>query len=314
MRKMNQETILKYIEGTATTEEISSVVEWIDANEANLQEYLSLRKIYEITLWNTPPNNMPKTKKDTFKFGGLLKIVAVFAFGAFFSYLFNTFYLSKTEKQLYTRNIKVPEGQRVNVELSDGSNVWVNANSVLTIVEEPNETREVFLEGEAHFEIAHDPNRKFIVKTDKYQMTVHGTEFNVKTISSKDYFEVGLVEGSLEVASLLTDESILLKPADRVYAMSGSELQMGTIDEGEFAWINGILYFNDLTVREIFEKMELYYNVDIEVTNTSILEHKFTGKFWIRDGVEQVLKVLKFSNNFEYKRTDHHGKIRIEIN
>ena len=309
---MNQETILKYIEGTATTEEMNSVVKWIDASETNFQEYLSLRKIYEITLWNTPQSN--NLKRDSFRFRGLLKIVAIFAFGAFFSYLFNTFYLSKTENQLlYTRNIKVPEGQRVNVELSDGSNVWVNANSVLTIVEDSNESREIFLEGEAHFDVAHDPNRKFIVKTNKYQMTVLGTEFNVKTISSKDYFEVGLVKGSLQVASLLTNETVLLKPTNKVSAMSGSKFQMGTIDEGEFAWINGILYLNDLTVREIFEKMELYYNVDIEVTNTSILEHKFTGKFWISDGVEQVLKVLKLSNDFEYKRTDYQGNIKIEI-
>lgn len=67
-------------------------------------------------------------------------------------------------------------------------------------------------------------------------------------------------------------------------------------------WREGLLCFNDISVRDMIEKLKLYYGVDIVVNNTRILKNRYTGKFRTKDGVEHVLKVLRLNNKFTYTR------------
>lgn len=78
-----------------------------------------------------------------------------------------------------------------------------------------------------------------------------------------------------------------------------------------FLWREGLLCFNDISVRDMIEKLKLYYGVDIVVNNTRILKNRYTGKFRTKDGVEHVLKVLKLNNKFTYTKNDETNVITI---
>lgn len=311
---MENEVLQKYIEGNASEQEALAIVEWLDKDTANFHQYLLLRRIYEATLWHNPQKVEPREKRIKNIFKECLKVAAVFAVGAFSFFVYERLTRIENKDFLMAQKIVVPERQRAEVDLSDGSKVWINAKSILTLAPESSDkVREIFLEGEAYFDIAHDENKKFIVNTENYQMKVFGTQFNVKSFADKNYFEVGLVEGSLEVSSKMKDEKILLQPSESVSAYNGENLSKMTLDTDNYLWKEGILYFNEQTVSEIFEKLEQYFDVEINVTNTDILSQKFTGKFWINDGIEQVLSVLQLSQKFEYTKQSKGNKLTINI-
>lgn len=100
------------------------------------------------------------------------------------------------------QSIYVPTGQRVNITLSDGTNVWLNARTKIVYPAVFDKSvRQVAVDGEAYFDVAKDKKRPFIVETGKCNMEVLGTKFNVEGYSDKDDFEVTLMEGSVRVAS-----------------------------------------------------------------------------------------------------------------
>lgn len=310
---MDHKILQLYIEGNASQHEKEAVAKWLDADPKHMQEFLLLRNIYDATLWNSDEINDTQTinivnesiktpkRKVHLILREVLKVAVVFIIA------FGSYYLFLTPKVLSpnvsTQTIYAPEGQRAEVILSDGSQVWINARSSLTFPTNFDENqRTVELDGEAYFNVAHDDTKKFIVNTSKYQIKVHGTEFNVKAYGSDDLFETSLIQGSVEVFSKKSDESILLSPNERVYA-ENDKLILTRIDSPDhFLWKQGILFFENQTVEEIFKEIELYYDVDIEVKNKSILIHQYTGKFWIKDGVDHVLRVLQLRHNFEYTK------------
>lgn len=314
---MGNDVLLKYIEGEATEEEALLVIEWIDKDATNLEQYILLRRVYEASLWGIP--RCTNTHLEQFSkrkvFKEYFKVAVFVAIGFFSFYCYDKLSSKPVEEILTAHEIIVPEGQRAEVNLSDGSKVWVNANSTLVLSSEPSgQTREIYLEGEAYFDIAHDDNNRFVVNTQNYQLKVFGTQFNVKSFSAKKYFETGLVEGSLEVNSKVQDDRVLLVPNECVFAYETQSLTKKNIDVNNYLWKEGILYFNELTLEKIFEKLEQYYDVEINVNNTDILSNRFTGKFWISDGIDQVLNVLRMSQDFEYTKTIGHDGLVIEIN
>ena len=95
-------------------------------------------------------------------------------------------------------------------------------------------------------------------------------------------------------------------------SLKGNRLVKGRIKEVDyFLWREGLLCFNDISVRDMIEKLKLYYGVDIVVNNTRILKNRYTGKFRTKDGVEHVLKVLKLNNKFTYTKNDETNVITI---
>ena len=95
-------------------------------------------------------------------------------------------------------------------------------------------------------------------------------------------------------------------------SLKGNRLVKGRIKEVDyFLWREGLLCFNDISVRDMIEKLKLYYGVDIVVNNTRILKNRYTGKFRTKDGVEHVLKVLRLNNKFTYTKDDETNVITI---
>ncbi len=301
---MDKEILQQYIEGKLDQQQKEEVARWLDADEKNMEEFRVLRGIYDAILWNEPEQKSFQLPAKRFRlFQEFLKIAAIFilAFGSFYFLVPRNETIIEPEIEMQT--VYVPEGQRAEIFLADGTKVWLNAKTSLSF---PNRftggERRVELDGEAYFDVEKDTSRQFIVSCKDYRVKVLGTEFNIKAYRQNDYFETALMRGSVEVESALNHEKVLLTPKRYVYTKEGKLMLADLKSIDQFLWREGIIAFENENVKSIFSKLELYYDVKIEVENTRILNYPYTGKFRTKDGVEHVLKVLQLRHKFTYTR------------
>ena len=315
-----EELLLKYINGECSDSEKELVVKWIDSSPENMREYLAFRKLSDITIWqdfseehiDRKPMAESLHKKKILVFE-VLKIAAVFAI-AFFS--FKQFYPEPKapEQPVVLQTMHVPAGQRAELTLEDGTKVWLNANTTLIF---PNrfsaKSREVKLDGEGFFEVTSSKLRPFIVNTAKYNVKVWGTKFNLKAYSKTGNFSTSLIEGSVEVLGKEEEKGIFLKPNQSAVNLSNGEVKVAPIEDlNQFLWKDGIIYFDNLSFSEMITKLELYFDISIEVKSKNILAYHCTGKFRTKDGIEHILEVLKLRNKFNYNIDYKLNKITIE--
>ena len=314
-----KELLLKYIEGDCTEPEKVDITNWLDSDPEHMKEYLALRKLYDITIWQTnqAPKHLQKTKeKISFRwwkpiYTEALKIAAVLVVAIFVSrYLFPE---SPNQNPVAMQTLHVPAGQRAEIILEDGTKVWLNAETTLTF---PNQfsgrTREVKLDGEGFFDVTHNKLKPFIVNTEKYNVKVWGTKFNLMAYSGKGIFETSLLEGSVEVLNPGSAKGVMIRPGERIFQKDNQLVIAPIVHMNHFLWKDGIISFNDETFPEIANKLELYFDLKIIVKNNKILNYRCTGKFRTKDGVEHILKVLQLSNNFSFKIDDKLNNITIE--
>lgn len=313
---MRIELLQKYISGDATEQERQHVTEWIQESPENMREYQEQRKLHDIALWHTQP---VATEQQAGKKKALLrrlwietaKIAAMFAIVLLSTHYWNEKHQPQ-ETETY-QTVYVPAGQRTELKLTDGTRVWLNSRSTLIFPGNFNgKTRNVKLDGEGYFAVAKNAEQPFIVETAKCSVKVLGTEFNVMAYAADSIWETALFQGAVEL--YLPDAvtpSVKLEPNSMV-RLKDNRLLKSDIKEAEhFRWREGLTCFNNITVRDMFEKLKLYYGVDIVVNNTKILNNRYTGKFKTSDGIEHVLRVLRLKNRFTYTRDDENNRITI---
>ncbi|MFT3847087.1 MAG: FecR family protein [Lacibacter sp.] len=218
-------------------------------------------------------------------------------------------------------------GSNAQFKLPDGSTVWLNAGSKLNY-EKINETgiREVYLTGEAFFDVVKNPKRPFIIHTSSIDIKVLGTAFNVKAYPDDKTVETSLIRGSVEVTVKNNPgEKYLLKPNqklvlynayinDRVVgkaqrivpvnlpAVAIKQLSYinGDSTSNEISWMRNELAFEDESFADIAKRMERWYGVEFEFRNMKIEQERITGSFEM-ETLAQALEALKFTTKFDYK-------------
>lgn len=314
---MNTELLLKYIEGNSTDQEKIAVANWLDSDAENMREYLALRKLHDIAIWHQSPEagSVQNFSKKVWAwrpiYTEVLKIAAVLLVAVFISrFLFPE---TKTVNPVALQTLHVPAGQRAEITLEDGTKVWLNAKTTMTF---PNQfsgkTREVQLNGEGYFDVTPNKAQPFIVKTEKYDIKVWGTKFNLMAYSEKGIFEASLLEGSIEVLNSGTSHGVFIRPDERIYLADNNLVKSPIVNMNHFLWKDGIISFNDESFTELVSKLELYFDLKIEVKNEKILNYRCTGKFRTKDGVEHILKVLQLRNKFSFSIDDKLNLITIK--
>lgn len=307
---MDEKLLHKYIAGDANPQEKETVVRWMEADKKNMEEFLSARKLYDFTVWQ--PDQVRESYSSTGKlrkvFLEFTKIAAVFI-GAIILVTF--FYLAKevpVQEKTVMQKLYVPAGQRAELTLSDGTKVWLNAKTTLTFPDRfSTHQRNVTLNGEAYFDVTRNEKAPFIIQTEKYNVKVLGTEFNVRAYDDDtiEPFETALVNGSIEIESMDHSVKKLLQPKEKAYLKNG-QLQIGTITEfNQYLWKEGLICFDDNSLAEIFKKLDFYYNTPVKIENKKILDQRYTGKFRSSDGIEHILKTLQLKTNFHYEKKEY---------
>ena len=283
-----------------------------------MREFLALRKLHDITLWQSSDEANPlttHTKPRTF-IGvrylaiELVKIAAIFIVAI----LGAKYFLQSPDvvDPVAMQTIRVPAGQRAELTLTDGTKVWLNAKTTFVF---PNhfdpQCRIVTIDGEGYFEVTSN-NQPFTVKTPIYDIKVWGTKFNVMAYSGKPFFETALFEGSVELLNPGGEKGELIHPNERIF-LDNDRLKRAPISNyNHFLWKEGMISFDNESFPEMVRKLELYFDLKIVVKNKSLLSYTCTGKFRTKDGVDHILKVLQLSNHFRFKIDDKLNTITID--
>jgi ferric-dicitrate binding protein FerR (iron transport regulator) len=312
---MDKELLQRYVEGNVSPEEVKTVTDWLDASEDNVREYVSLHKDYDRFLWNEPGGQQfaLQRKKSIARRIAVecLRVAAVFIIAlAVVRYMDGI--PGKTSSSAF-HTLFVPAGQRAELTLSDGTGVWLNAQSrlIYPAVFEKGK-REVTLDGEGYFEVTHDEARPFTVKTKTIDILVLGTEFNLIAYDAYPQVEVSLLKGHVALRPAGSDRIRRMNPGECV-RWNGGVFSASAIDNYDyFKWKEGLLCFDNATVGSILEKLRLYFDVNIDPKRPDLLNYRYTGKFRTKDGVEQVLKVLQLEHKFTYTRDPERNTITIK--
>jgi len=201
-----------------------------------------------------------------------------------------------------------PTGVKLQTTLPDGSKVWLNSESRLTYNQDYGHAmREVYLQGEAFFEVMENKVKPFIVYSGELKITALGTSFNVNAITSTES-SVALVTGKVEVVneSGKKKESVVLEPGQRVVhnihssALLTSEFSFDMV----IGWKNGILSFENAGFHEVKGKLEKWYGVKINSDLPNTHNWNYTGKF-DNQSLEIVLQRLAYIKKFKYEIKDN---------
>ena len=221
----------------------------------------------------------------------------------------NTLVYNKDENlETFVKNtIDVPYGKRFKLNLSDGTLVYLNSGSSLTYPVSfiDGIDREVFLSGEAFFDVSSDSLNTFkVVSTGSY-VEVYGTKFNFKDYQEDNFSEVILTEGSLGVKNTISNsETIVLRPGDKAkvnYAGEGVEIkEVNTMLYT--SWIDGRIIFRDENINNMITKLERIYDVVI-INNNDKLNDEYINATILTEteSIENVLDYLEEIYNLKYK-------------
>ena len=312
---MDKDLLYRFFEGHASVEEMKSIKEWAETSEENSKLLRRERKLFNAIILSGRLKRMERqtAKKKNYFIREFLKVASVVVITVGVTAALFSVGKDKDDVNVAMQTITVPAGQRVNLDLPDGSNVWLNAGTRMQYpVSFMKDKREVILDGEAYFDVKHNGDNPFVVRTKSMNVTVLGTEFNVSAYSGIEEFNIALLRGSVELNSSDRSGKYRMKAGEQIFYREGKYVsaQIGNMDY--FKWKEGVLSFNNQPIHVIIDKLRLYYDIRIEVADLPFLEERYSGKFRVKEGVEQVLKVLQLEHKFTYVKDNELNLITIK--
>jgi len=309
---MDKELLHRYFAGETSEKEEKQVMDWAESSPENYQTYLKERKWWDALLVNPDWRFASQTekKKKTVNIWMISTVAASIAL----LFALSLWFIPEDQPEEKWQSIWVPPGQRAQVTLDDGTSVWLNSRSTLTYPTSfISEKRVVKLNGEGYFDVEKDTKHPFIVQTNKYNVEVLGTSFNVLAYADHELFETSLLNGSVKINPISNDASpILLKPNEEAYETKGRLFVKPIDNPDHFRWREGLICLDDERFEDLVKKFSLYFDIKITIQNPKLLDLRRTGKFRHSDGVEYALNVLQTEMLFSYTRNNELNEIIIK--
>jgi ferric-dicitrate binding protein FerR (iron transport regulator) len=309
----------RYQKGEASLEEKNLVEKWLEERDNQDSEWKSLNDNAKEQwlgsafnkIQDTLDLDQPKVVHLPQRSSIWKRIAAVAAVAALIFTIYRQAPSFFNQDRLTT--LSVPANQRKLITLPDGSTVWLNAASKLKYSEDFNDkVREVYLSGEAYFDVQHNPEKRFIIHTGKIVTTVLGTAFNIKEDENKHTITVTVTRGKVKVANGNKQLGIITPNQQISFNLKTSEAVQNQVNASEsIAWQEADLHFEDITFAEAAVKLQQQFNVKINFSNEKLKECRFTGSALDGAKLENILKVICEFNGAIYRhQTD--GSILIE--
>ncbi len=310
---MEQEKLIKFITGNLEKAEEPEVIAWIISNEANKSEFIKLKNLYALSSAKIHTfqidedflelaqkiKSIPKQTKS-FKFGKYLKYAAIIVLSLFLGFSISELrYLNPSfTKDELASEFYAPEGQISEFKLIDGTKVWLNSGTRIKIPASFSaKNRIVTMEGEAFFQVTKDPFHPFYVNTKELSVKVMGTSFNVSAYTSDTHSEVTLIEGKVGIKEIDGERVAKLVPGQQlVFEKTTGKKTKEEVDIIPYeVWRDGKMIFKDRTLAYIAEKLERWYNVEINFSDNTISQIKFTGTILKSKPLSQILEIITLS-------------------
>jgi len=200
-------------------------------------------------------------------------------------------------EEVEVHTINVPYGKRFNLQLSDGTEVYLNSGTIMEYPVSflPNQTRSVYIEGEAFFNVKKATNSIFEVRSNQIIASVYGTKFNFKNFSEDFSSDIVLVEGSLGISNENTTDINMLSPGYKasidkeIFKISKSKVNSKIYT----SWVDGDVIFRNETFDQIIQKLQRLYNITI-INNSKISNQLFNASINVEE--EKIEDVLGYFN------------------
>ncbi len=215
---------------------------------------------------------------------------------------------SKNNKTLYN-TLLVPYGKRSKIKLSDGSIVWLNSGSKLVYPSVFNgDKRELYLEGEAIFDVTHNKNKPFIVISENQEIEVLGTVFGVTNYKDENALNTVLKSGSVQISynnsssSHLHNDKMKISPGTKAsYNKKTKSMVSEKVNvDHYFSWRDGVFIFKNNDLKHITNRISRYYNLKIEIANDDLAKETFSGYLDLNEDIDKVIQNIKASTNMNY--------------
>jgi ferric-dicitrate binding protein FerR (iron transport regulator) len=350
-----EQLITSFLLDEASREDIVQLEQWIGESEENRKHFLEMQQLWasiEIDQkldedqlagdWGKvlkksglSGDEKVELKNRRFDHRWITRVAAVFILGFTVSWALFQGIFGPSSKDLAYNEISTPKGSNSTILLPDGSKVWLNAGSTIKYPQVfSGKNKEVFLEGEAYFEVESDKRNNFRVITDEITVQVHGTIFNVRSYPEDQLVETTLVEGEISVIKNLKSQRkksdpIILKPKQRIVLYKSEvlvpeikkrsdsvalpQIQKRTkaklllaknVDTERFtSWKDGQLIIKSEPMEKLAVQLERRYNVKIHFENENIKQVRYSGT--IEDEtVEQVMAAMELASPINYRIKD----------
>jgi ferric-dicitrate binding protein FerR (iron transport regulator) len=310
--------ILKYLQGISTFEENEVLHQWTEQSseikkrlfaEKDIWEtsaFLADQKTYNISseLEILRKNLHSDKKQPVAIFRKIVEIAAVLliTFGLGWASQFITFSGDQQSIEVSQQEIFVPKGQVNQIFLADGTRIWVNSETRLSVPSVFSSTeRVVKLSGEAFFEVAKDKNRPFKVEVNGEVIEVLGTTFNVRAYNNSNEIETTLESGQIRLHT--SNKITILNTGDQcVLNKTTNLLKVDKVDPINFSsWKNGRYEFQNKDLIEVFKVIERWYDVEITVDETYFKGMHFSGVIKRNKDTKHFLELLNHSIPINYK-------------
>ena len=208
--------------------------------------------------------------------------------------------LDENVTEVLYNTLKIPTGGFYQLELSDGTRVWLNAESELRFpVQFGSGEREVFLKGEAYFDVEKDISRRFVVHLKESNVTVLGTSFNIKAYGDEDYIYTTLVEGKVCFTSEKENEEVTLRPGmQSVLNLKSGKTELKEVEVEQFtAWRQGRFVFPSTTLGDLMCQLKRWYDIDVVYLAPEAKGYEFRGAINRDMDLKNVLAIVEKTSN-----------------
>jgi transmembrane sensor len=205
------------------------------------------------------------------------------------------------EGSVVFNSLSTPRGAQYQVELPDGTHVWLNAASTLRYPTSfTGKFRVVEVTGEAYFEVAKNKEKPFIVKVDSAEIRVLGTHFNVMAYVDEQSVKTSLFEGSVKFTRY--NQTSLLKPGEQSQLSKTGKLSVvNNIDiNNEIAWKNGLFHFENADIETVMRQLSRWYNIDVDFKGKKT-DDLFFVEMPESSNLADVLKVLEITGHIKFE-------------
>ncbi|MGQ7868739.1 FecR family protein [Sunxiuqinia sp. sy24] len=310
---MDYTIIQKYLQGKASNEEKEQLFNWLDESTSNKDEYVEIKKIWALTsreenvegkTWSDikPSESKPaKTKKLQYWLSRAAIFLLLISCGAIAGRIVSKIVEPPVYSQMYS--VISPAGQMTNIELPDGTLVMLNSGTKIKYSGDfTNGKRQVYLEGEAFFDIAKDKEHPFIVNSDYLGVKVYGTTFNVQAYPEDGKFAVTLIEGSVGILNNTGEEVSKLVPGEKAYFSKNETIDIRLVDTEMYtSWKEGLVTFRNEKLEDIAKQIERWYNVEIIIQKEGLGDERYFGTILKNKPIDQILEVLKLTTSLQYE-------------
>ena len=326
--------ILHYLQKTISDEEMRILMDWLKEKEENKTLFFQTKDVFELHSNGLYPtkeyiqeskerlfskirkteeakaeeSSMSRKREARISFFKYMAI-AVVAIGL----TLGVQHLLTPEEIITYTELDIESGPRMgHITLPDGTKAFLNASTKLRFPDKfEKNSRVVYLDGEAFFDVISNEKAPFIVHSSKQRIRVLGTKFNVMDYTEDDYAITTLVSGKIDLATidetgeatktmeLHPDQQVFYSRTNKHIALSNIKTDMNRI------WVNKIYHFKNEPLKMITSRLEKLYGVKISILNETLKDTEFTGTFKLGQDLNEVLSIINFERLFTYERTEN---------